>query len=49
MNKSAATTIGDNKKAVFPVIKNPSGSAKPIPYSLDPYQQPYEKQLGKDK
>ena len=27
----------DNQKAVFPVIKNPSASNKPIPYTVDPY------------
>lgn len=40
---------GENTKAVFPVIKNPVANIKPIPYTQDPYQEPYDKMLAKDK
>jgi hypothetical protein len=36
-------------KAVFPVIKNPVAQNKPIPYTVDPYQAPFDSMLAKDK
>lgn len=38
-----------NERVVFPVIKNPQTQQKPIPYSQDPYQEPYDNMLAKQK
>jgi len=32
-------------RVVFPVVKNPHSSNKPIPYSQDPYQEPFDEML----
>lgn len=39
----------ENQRVVFQVVKNPQSSNKPIPYTQDPYQEPFDKMLSKDK